>query len=139
LIEGAKNNVVMRMKSRGRIVLLPATQKGDVTMRVSKIIFGLVLMAATTSPAIAHANKESHPVVRSEPIAGVYNKFWYNYLADVLEADKELKSDLRRATDEEDKRDAWEEYEHELVDADKDYVEEMRDRNYRVGRVTVGN
>jgi hypothetical protein len=107
-------------------------------MRKLSISIGLALVAATSSPLLAHAGKESHAVVRSEPIAGVYNKFWYNYLADVLEADKELKSDLRRATDEEDKRDAWEEYEHELADADKDYVEEMRDRNYRVGRVTVG-
>ena len=78
-------------------------------------------------------------MVRSKPIAGVYNRFWYNYLSDVLEADKELKSDLRRATDEEDKLHAWKEYENELIDADKDYVEEMRDRNYRAGRVTIGN
>ncbi|WP_339689751.1 hypothetical protein [uncultured Parasphingorhabdus sp.] len=108
-------------------------------MRISSMFLGLALVGATTAPALAHAGDESHAVVRTEPIAGVYNKFWYNYLVDILEADKELKSDLNRATDEEDKRDAWEEYEHELVDADKDYVEEMRDRNYRVARVTVGN
>ncbi len=107
-------------------------------MRKSILLASLALVAATNSPAVAHVGKENHPVVRTEPIAGVYNKFWYNYRVDVLEADKELKSDLRRATDEEDKRDAWEEYEHELVDADKDYVEEMRDRNYRVARVTIG-
>lgn len=111
-------------------------------MRKISMILGLALAGTAISPAVAHFDEKSHVVVRTEPIAGVYNKFWYNYLVDVLEADKELKSDLRRATDEEDKRDAWEEYEHELVDADKDYVEEMRDRNYRVdpvGRVTVGN
>ena len=108
-------------------------------MRKLSMFLYMAVAGATTAPAIAHADATSHAVVRSEPIAGVYNKFWYNYLADVLEADKELKSDLRRATDQEDTRDAWEEYEHELVDADKDYVEEMRDRNYRVGRVTVGN
>ena len=107
-------------------------------MRISSIFLGVALAGATTAPAIAHVGDQSHAVVRAEPIAGVYNKYWYNYLTDVLEADKELKSDLNRATDEEDKRDAWEEYEHELVDADKDYVEEMRDRNYRVGRVTIG-
>ena len=104
-------------------------------MRNSILVLSLAAMAV---PAAAHAGNEEHPAIRSEPIAGVYNRFWYNYLSDVLEADKELKSDLRRATDEEDKRDAWKEYENELIDADKDYVEEMRDRNYRVGRVTIG-
>jgi len=108
-------------------------------MRNISLVLGLALAAAITSPVLAHANKDSHAVVRSEPISGGYNKFWYNYLADVLEADKELKSDLRRATDAEDQRDALAEYEHELVDADKDYVKEMRERHYVVGRVTVGN
>ncbi len=108
-------------------------------MRKLSFFLGLALAGAAKTPAIAHVGNESHAVVRTEPIAGVYNKFWYNYLADVLEADKELKSDLRRATDDEDTRDAWEEYEHELVDADKDYVKEMRERHYVVGRITVGN
>ncbi len=103
------------------------------------MILGLTLAGAATTPAIAHTDGPSHVVVRTEPVAGVYNKYWYNYRADILEADKELKSDLRRATDKEDMRDAWEEYEHELVDADKDYVKKMRKRNYRVGRVTIGN
>jgi hypothetical protein len=76
--------------------------------------------------------------IRKDPIADQYDKHWYNYLTDILEADKELKSDLRRATDAEDTRDAREKYENELVDADKDYVEEMWDRNFRVGRVTLG-
>jgi hypothetical protein len=49
-----------------------------------------------------------------------------------------LGSDLRHASDAEDQRDAWEEYHTELVDADKDYVKEMRERGYRAGRVTVG-
>lgn len=107
-------------------------------MRILSLSISLAIAGTATAPALAHADIESRAVVRTDPIAGVYNKYWYNYLADVLEADKELKSDLGRATDREDTRDAWEEYEHELVDADKDYVEEMRDRNYRVGRVTVG-
>jgi len=111
-------------------------------MRISTLITGLAtcgtIFGAATSPALAHAGTEHRIKVREEPVAGQYNKHWYNYRADILEADKELKSDLRRATDAEDIRDAWEEYENELIDADKDYVEEMRDRNYRVGRVTVG-
>lgn len=127
------------MKLRGGVVLLSSTQNGDVTMSKISMILGLALTSAATAPAIAHADGASHVVVRTEPIAGVYNKYWYNYRADILEADKELKSDLRRATDKEDTRDAWEEYEHELVDADKDYVKKMRKLNYRVGRVTIGN
>jgi len=107
-------------------------------MRKLSMFLPMAVVATPTVPVIAHMDATSRVVVRSEPIAGVYNKFWYNYLADILEADKELKSDLRRATDQEDIRDAWEEYEHELVDADQDYVEEMRDRNYRIGRVTIG-
>ena len=108
---------------------------------MSKIsmILGLALAGAATTPAMAHTDGASHVVVRTEPVAGVYNKYWYNYRINVLEADKELKSDLRRATDQEDTRDAWEEYEHELVDADQKYVKKMRKLNYQVGRVTIGN
>ena len=108
-------------------------------MRIASFITGLAVLTVATSPATAHLGSDGHVEIRKEPIAGQYDKRWYNYLSDVLEADKELKSDLRRATDAEDKRDAWEEYEHELVDADKDYVKEMRERDFRVARVTVGN
>ncbi|WP_052071840.1 hypothetical protein [Sphingopyxis sp. MWB1] len=78
------------------------------------------------------------PTIRDHPIAGVYNKYWYNYRADILEAEKELGSDLMRATDAEDRRDAWEEWAGEVVDADKDYVKKMRRKGYRGGRVTIG-
>ncbi|NRD90732.1 hypothetical protein C8024_16690 [Sphingopyxis sp. BSNA05] len=108
-------------------------------MRTAFLTTSLAIAAIAATPLAAHAGQESHVEIRKTPIAGQYDKHWYNYLADVLEADKELKSDLRRATDAEDTREAWEEYENELVDADKDYVEEMRDRNFRVGRVTVGD
>ena len=78
------------------------------------------------------------PHIRTSPIAGVVNQQWYNYKADILEAEKELRSDLRHATDREDRWDAWDEWETEVVDADKDYVKEMRKKGYRTGRVTVG-
>ena len=78
------------------------------------------------------------PHIRTSPIAGVVNQQWYNYKADILEAEKELRSDLRHATDREDRWDAWDEWETEVVDADKDYVKEMRKKGYRSGRVTVG-
>ncbi len=78
------------------------------------------------------------PHIRTSPIAGIVNQQWYNYKADILEAEKELRSDLRHATDREDRWDAWDEWQTEVVDADKDYVKEMRDKGYRTGRVTVG-
>ena len=103
----------------------------------------LLLTVTALSAANVHAGPfadgpEDTTVIRSEPIAGIYNKPWYAYLADIREAEQELGSDLRGATDAEDQRDAWEEYHHELVDADKDYVKEMRERGYRAGRVTIG-
>jgi len=78
------------------------------------------------------------PHIRTSPIAGVVNQSWYNYKADILEAEKELTSDLRHSTDREDRWDAWDEWQNEVVDADKDYVKEMRKKGYRSGRVTVG-
>lgn len=105
----------------------------------SVLLFSAIVISAATVHAAPFADgPEDKTEIRSEPIAGLYNKPWYAYLADVREAEQELGSDLRRATDAEDQRDAWEEYHHELVDADKDYVNEMRERGYRAGRVTVG-
>jgi hypothetical protein len=78
------------------------------------------------------------PEIRTAPIAGVYNQYWYNYKADILEAEKELVSDLRHSTDREDRWDAWDEWSNEVIDADKDYTKEMRKKGYRTGRVTVG-
>ena len=103
------------------------------------LMFSVAAIAAAAANAAPFADgPEDTTEIRSEPIAGLYNNPWYAYLADVREAEQELESDLRGATDAEDQRDAWEEYHHELVDADKDYVKEMRERGYRAGRVTVG-
>ncbi len=103
------------------------------------LLFSVAAITATTVHAVPFADgPEDTTEIRSEPIAGLYIKPWYAYLADIREAEQELGSDLRRATDAEDQRDAWEEYHHELVDADKDYVKKMRKRGYRAGRVTVG-
>lgn len=103
------------------------------------ILLSAAAMAAASTQAATFADgPEDTTEIRSEPIAGVYNSPWYAYLADVREAEQELGIDLKHSTDAEDQRDAWEEYHHELVDADKDYVKEMRERGYRAGRVTVG-
>lgn len=106
---------------------------------IRNALAGTLPMAILALPVQAMPAREGHhaPVIRAEPVQGVYNQSWYNYVADINEAEKELTSDLKRATDREDKADAWEEYEVELADADKDYVKEMRQRGYKVGRVTV--
>ena len=103
-------------------------------------IMALPISAGVTAGGISHTAPPGFetPEIRAKPIAGVYNKYWYNYRSDVMEAEKELGSDLRRATDREDRWDAWDEWQTEVVDADKDYVKVMRKKGYRSGRVTVG-
>jgi hypothetical protein len=107
---------------------------------ITKFILPLALLAGSAQAGypIDNPAAEVDVEIRTAPIAGLYNAPWFNYLADVQEAEKELGNDLEGASDDEDRRDAWEEYRTELVDADKDYVQEMRERGYRAGRVTVG-
>ena len=76
-------------------------------------------------------------LIITAPIAGIENRFWFDYRIDVTEAQKELSSDLRRASDLEDRRDAWEEYAHELKHERVHYIEEMAERGYRMGRVII--
>ena len=85
----------------------------------------------------AFARQEEKLIITS-PIAGIQNRLWFDYRIDVTEAQKELASDLRHATDIEDRRDAWEEYGVELRKERIDYIEEMAERGYRQGTVTVG-
>lgn len=104
-----------------------------------------ILLAAISLPVTAHVPSFEEQAARAEerqiiaaPIAGVENKWWFNYQADLLEAKKELNSDLKRASDSEDLRDAWDEYRIELGSARRTYVKQMRKRGYRFGNVTVG-
>jgi hypothetical protein len=85
--------------------------------------------------AVAH---EEEGRILNYPIAGIENSLWFDYRIDVVETQKELSSDLRRASDIEDQRDAWEEYAHELKDNRQDYTRKMAKRGYR-GIVTVGD
>ncbi|MEE9433007.1 MAG: hypothetical protein V3V15_02055 [Sphingorhabdus sp.] len=88
--------------------------------------------------AKAHPGPEHHDRIMKRPIAGVRNNYWYDYQSDVLEAENELRKDLRRAKTGQDRREAWEEYNRELIDARKDYRKEMIEKGYiRHGRVTV--
>lgn len=78
-------------------------------------------------------------LILTSPIAGIENKLWFDYRIDVIEAQKELTSDLRRASDIEDQRDAWSEYAHELKHEREDYVHDMAKRGYRQGSVYFVN
>lgn len=71
------------------------------------------------------------------PIAGIQNSLWFDYLGDVVEGQSELSHDLRRASDLEDLRDAWEEYGHELRHERRHYIDEMAERGYRDFTITM--
>lgn len=98
--------------------------------------------AMTIIPAVGVA---AHPPdyraqaeILTRPIADVENDYWFDYLTDISEAEHELSKDLARATDNEDREDAVEEYHTEIADANRDYKKEMVEKGYNVGRVTVG-
>ncbi len=102
----------------------------------------LGLIAATGNAAITglleeKVAREEERLIFDAPIAGIENKLWFNYRIDITEAQKELRSDLNRASDIEDLRDAWEEYARELLKERTHYIEEMAERGYRSGTVTV--
>lgn len=104
-----------------------------------KLMIGISAAAMTATPAMAHSpGSKGHEPILTRPISDAPDNYWFDYLADIREAEHELEKDLRRATDEEDRRDALEEYRTEIADANKDYKKEMRERGYLVGRVTVG-
>ena len=113
---------------------------------MKKSVFAIAIMAVAPSIAAqaavpilyeeAFAREEEKLIIQS-PIAGIQNSLWFDYRIDVTEAQKELASDLRRASDIEDQREAWEEYGVELRKERFHYIEEMAERGYRMGTVTV--
>ena len=113
---------------------------------MKKSLFAVAMVTAASSVAVqaavptlfeeAYARAEEKLIIHS-PIAGIQNSLWFDYRIDVTEAQKELASDLRRASDVEDRRDAWEEYGVELRKERFHYIEEMAERGYRMGSVTV--
>ena len=93
---------------------------------------------AALPSAGAHPGKAHHDQILTKPLAGVRNNYWYDYRSDVEEAENELRKDMRRAKTAQDKREAWEEYNRELIDARKDYRKEMVEKGYiRRGEVYV--
>ena len=102
----------------------------------------LGLLASTGHAAIADLieekiAREEERLIINEPIAGIENRFWFDYRIDIIEAKKELRSDLDRASDVEDLREAWEEYARELRRERIHYIEEMAERGFRSGIVIV--
>ena len=99
---------------------------------------GALLIGANTATLSAHPGTRSHASVLHAPIAGERNNYWYDYRSDLEEAEIELRKDLKRAKTAQDRREAYNEYDRELVDARKDYTQEMRERGYlRRGNVEV--
>lgn len=112
-------------------------------------IFRSAVLAMAAVPAVAMAavpvmyeesmaRQEEQLILRS-PIGGVENSHWYDYRINVNESQKELASDLRHATDTEDRRDAWDEYAGELRHERKTYVKAMAKRGYKLPQVYFEN
>ena len=107
------------------------------------IVLSAGILAASGHAAVPMLDEEAYARAQEQriidtPIAGIENSLWFDYRIDITEAQKELRSDLRRASDLEDVRDAWEEYAEELIDEREHYIEEMAERGYRYGSVTIG-
>jgi hypothetical protein len=101
----------------------------------------IVIAAGFAIKANAHPGPQHHVHVLEHPLAGVRNNYWYDYRSDVEEAENELRKDLRRAKTEQDRREAFAEYNRELRDARKDYTKEMVEKGYITrprGEVIVG-
>jgi hypothetical protein len=109
---------------------------------VAAIAVAVVLAAGVAMKVNAHPGGEQHVHILTAPLAGIRNNYWYDYRSDIEEAESELGSDLRRAKTQQDRREAWAEYNQELRDARKDYTKEMVERGYITrprGEVIVGD
>lgn len=113
-------------------------------MKTTAMIAGVACLACAVNtlaaaPVLfeeAYAREEEKRIIAA-PIAGIQNSLWFDYRIDVMQAQKELSSDLRRANDTEDRRDAWEEYGNGLAKERKTYVKKMAKRGYRMGTIIV--
>jgi hypothetical protein len=102
-------------------------------------VAGMFLAFSIPQNAYARPGGQNHIHILKQPVAGVFNNYWYDYKSDVDEAENELRKDLRRAKTTQDKREVWAEYNNELKDARHDYTEEMAERGYiSRAKVTVG-
>ncbi|MEM9501046.1 MAG: hypothetical protein AAF941_04295 [Pseudomonadota bacterium] len=101
---------------------------------MTRVLFATLAAAVTLTAAPLTAGDEIFVDRYRAPIApnNDTNSWWLDFKTDISEAKRELRSDLRRATDEEDRRDAYAEYRREIADARYDYRKEMNERGYRV-------
>ena len=113
-------------------------------MKLTKtaLIFATGMFAATAQAALPMlyeeaVAREEEKLIINAPIAGIENSLWFDYRIDITEAQKELKSDLGKADDIEDLRDAWEEYAEELREEREHYTKKMAKKGYRSGTVIV--
>lgn len=97
-------------------------------MRHPTILAALAAATLAATPAFAD---------RGLPPEDDSNSYWLDYKTDISEAKRELRSDLKDARTERDRREAWAEYRREVADARKDYSKQMLDKGYRLGTVTV--
>ncbi len=104
-------------------------------------VLALPVAATAVQPMMYEQKVARHEesLVIQNPIGGVQNSKWYDYRINVNESRKELASDLRHASDIEDRRDAWEEYGTELHQERGKYVKYMSKHGYRVPQVYFEN
>lgn len=105
------------------------------TLPLLALSFATVATAAVPMLHEEQVARAEEALIITTPIAGIESSLWFDYRIDITEAQKELTTDLRSASDIEDRRDAWEEYAHELKHERIDYIEEMAERGYRMGQV----
>lgn len=108
------------------------------TLLAAAFGLGCLTGAANAADALQEESiaRAEEVLILTGPIAGMENRRWFDYRINVSEAQKELTSDLRHASDIEDRRDAWEEYAQELRHERRHYIKEMAERGYR-GTVTI--
>ncbi len=110
----------------------------------------LLIAAAIATTAIAASASATLPMLFEEqvahaeearilraPIDGIQNHFWFDYRVNVVEAQKELASDLRHARSIRKQRHAWDEYGQQLRGERRHYIREMAERGHRYAVVTA--
>ena len=109
----------------------------NTTILIPLVAVGVAGAAAAALPPLYEEQMAREEIARiiHSPIAGIRNARWFDYRSDIGEAEKEFANDLAGASDVEDRRDAWEEYAHELKNERVEYVQYMAKRGHRYGTV----
>lgn len=103
-----------------------------------RAVIAATLVLTLAAPAAAHDREapRGDSWVYSED-----NSYYRDYLDDLSEARRELRSDMARAKTAQDRREAQQEYRREVADARFDFRKQMAEKGYAVsfrrGTVTV--